>query len=188
MAFKDEKKKVLSRVDNSRKGDIDKEIRKLVDEINSKKSYYTTSSCAGRTVLLEKNGFKKNGSIWLYETHKKADFDKINIAIKATRTENDVWIKQESAILHICSETIEDADKICKIANFVGFKRAGIICISPNIMAEIFGNEKVEVRIMRNGKILVDEEFLKEIVCECNEKMQRNKVKLQKLLDAVTNI
>ena len=60
--FLKEKSGFLSKKDKSRKGHIDKDIAKILSKINSKKDYYTTSSCSGRIVLLEKLSNKKSDS------------------------------------------------------------------------------------------------------------------------------
>ena len=53
MVFEQQKKTVLSKLDKSKKGSIDKGILKLVNTINKNSNYYTTSTCSGRIILLE---------------------------------------------------------------------------------------------------------------------------------------
>ena len=47
-AFEKQKVACLSQVDLSKKGSIDNQIMDLVQYINSKENYFTTSSCSGR--------------------------------------------------------------------------------------------------------------------------------------------
>lgn len=47
-AFEKQKASCLSQVDLSKKGSIDDEIMDLVQYINAKDNYFTTSSCSGR--------------------------------------------------------------------------------------------------------------------------------------------
>ena len=47
MNFDNEKKQCLEKIDNSKKQSIDSGIKKIVDLLNSKENYYTTSSCSG---------------------------------------------------------------------------------------------------------------------------------------------
>ena len=49
--FDREKVRVLEKADLSRKGSVDAPIRELVEYINTKDDYYTTSSCSGRAVV-----------------------------------------------------------------------------------------------------------------------------------------
>jgi len=178
MEFQLEKQQDLEREDLSKKGSLDEGIKPVVELINTLSNYYTTSSCAGRTVLLERSDNRKDHAKWLYADHDTADFDRIK---KVLHSETDVWLKQESAILHVCCKTIENADNLCKLAKESGFKRAAILHITPRIIVEIFGTERVDVRVIRDGKILVHEDFLKEIINECNEKMERNKMRIDRL-------
>ena len=47
MAFETDKKTALTKIDKSKKGQIDEQIKPLCDLINSSVDYYTTSSCSG---------------------------------------------------------------------------------------------------------------------------------------------
>jgi len=47
-AFEEQKASCLSQVDLSKKGSIDDQIVDLVQYINAKDDYFTTSSCSGR--------------------------------------------------------------------------------------------------------------------------------------------
>lgn len=70
--FQSDKARILLKVDLSRKGSVDGPIRDLVEYINGKDSFYTTSSCSGRvTVFSEVRKFVKltgpyvhRGSSW----------------------------------------------------------------------------------------------------------------------------
>ena len=73
MSFENQKKVFLKKLDKSKEGHIDKEITQLVKKINSSDNYYTTSSCAGRIVLLEKKSDKKQEIRWLFKKHGKVN-------------------------------------------------------------------------------------------------------------------
>ena len=47
-AFEKQKASCLSQVDLSKKGSIDDQIMDLIQYINAKDNYFTTSSCSGR--------------------------------------------------------------------------------------------------------------------------------------------
>ena len=83
MVFKKLKKDFLSKKDKSKAGKIDKDIKKLVDMINSFSNYYTTSSCSGRIILLTipKSG-KKNEVKWLFTSHNKINFNDLKLTLK----------------------------------------------------------------------------------------------------------
>lgn len=79
--FAKEKSDFLGKKDKSRKGSIDKGVIKIINALNSKKDYYTTSSCSGRIVLLEMKFRKKNECRWIFMRHDKVTLNDINNAL-----------------------------------------------------------------------------------------------------------
>ena len=182
--FQKNKKDCLSRLDKSSKKSIDKDIKKLVALINSKENYFTTSSCSGRILLIEKKSDKKQDARFVFAEHKKADFKVIKKSL-IKLPKNDLWLKQESIILHVACKTIEDAEKLLKLIRDTGIKRAGIISLGKKIILEIIGTEAMETIIAKDGKLLVSEGYLKELVKEANKKLLRNKNKIDELFFSI---
>ncbi|XP_041965727.1 tRNA wybutosine-synthesizing protein 3 homolog isoform X3 [Alosa sapidissima] len=66
-AFKQWKRHCFSKVDFSKKGNIDDEIYPVVCLINDSSNYFTTSSCSGRIILIDghsvavNSGFRNSG-------------------------------------------------------------------------------------------------------------------------------
>jgi len=186
MGFEEQKDNALNRKDNSKKGSIDKDIRPLVDLINSKKGYYTTSSCSGRTVLIKRSSYKKFDASWLFVSHESVDFDALKGALKEILDET-VWLKQESCILHVCADTVEHAVSMLNHAKMCGFKRSGITTVNKRVMLEINSTEGIETIVAEKGKILVSEDYLKRMVEEANKKMDRNRSKIDRLYQQLMN-
>jgi len=184
MDFEKEKKDLLKNKDKSKKGSIDKEIKPLIDFINSLDDYYTTSSCSGRIVLLVKKSYSKQDIKWLFASHSKVDFNKIKNSLKKI-PKYPVWLKQEPAILHVCCRTIEDAQSLVDIARFAGFKRTGIQSTRKKINVEIGSNEVVYTIIAENGKLLVTEDHLRVLVREVNKKLDKNKGKIERFYSSI---
>ncbi len=181
MVFDNEKKVYMDKLykpDKSKKTTVDKEIIFLIDKINSLLEYYTTSSCAGRIVLItipKKN--RKDLSKWLFSSHKKIKFSELPLTKFPKET---VYFRQEGLILHIACKDIESAQKIVDKAKFVGFKRSGIMATSKRIIVEICSTEKLEAPICKNGKLIVSDEYLKFLIFEANKKMKQNEIKTKK--------
>jgi len=77
-AFEEQKASCLSQVDLSKKGSIDDQIVDLVQYINAKDDYFTTSSCSGRiSVFSELADQKKKHCEWLYVTHSTATEEEV---------------------------------------------------------------------------------------------------------------
>jgi len=172
--------------DRSLKQKIDEDILPLVDAVNSLDDFYTTSSCSGRTVLLERGSVRKCDARWIYSTHKRADPEAMIHAL-GSLSECPVWFKQESMILHVCCKTMESALALLGSAHMAGFKRSGIICASKRIMVEITGTERVDTIIADKGRLLVDKDYIEVLVREANIKMDANRARILKLARLVNS-
>ena len=74
--FEKRKNDCLGKLDKSNIGNWDEKIADLCEKINKKKQIYTTSSCAGRIVLLKEED-KKGKCKFLFRTHDRIIFDEI---------------------------------------------------------------------------------------------------------------
>jgi len=182
--FDKQKKSILSKLDKSKKGSVDKDIISLVKIINSNPNYYTTSSCSGRILLIEVPEIRKKQEIkWHYLTHNKTSFSKVKQEINKILKKdikNTVWFREESLIIHICCRTIEDASKLIEIAKHIGFKRSGINTLGKKIMLELVSTENMDAPVIKD-KLLVDDNYLKILVKEANKKLKITKEKIKKL-------
>lgn len=189
MGFSEDKENVLGKIDKSKKGAVDEGIKELVDKINSMGAYYTTSSCSGRILLIsfpEEN--RKYNVEWLFVSHEIVSFDDVKGKLawivadfKKKDNKNGVWFKEESMIMHICCRTIEDASRLIETAKHAGFKRSGINTLSNRIMLELVSTENMDVPVIKNGKLLVEDSYLKILVDEANKKLKRTNGKIKKL-------
>lgn len=102
--FPNNKKTFLSKLDKSKKGDLDQKIIPLINLINQKPNYYTTSSCSGRVYLWRGSG-KKNETQWLKVSH-----DLIKEDFFQTKEPGLIWLRQEDFILHVCCDNLEHAN------------------------------------------------------------------------------
>jgi len=178
MNFDNEKKQCLEKIDKSKKQSVDKDIKPIVDFLNSSENYYTTSSCSGRIMLIEKpESGKKHDAEWLFLTHETADAEDIKKNIKG----NNVWFKQEGAILHVCCKTMDDAEKLLDIVRAEGFKRSGMINFRKRIILEIISTELVEAPVVKGGNIIADDAYIAELVNSANKNMEKNKERMKRL-------
>jgi len=179
MLFDKNKKDILSKLDKSNKKAIDSDIGALVELLNSMEDYFTTSSCSGRILLIENMLGSKKEARFVFSSHSVASFSVIKNAL--SNIANDLWFKQESVIIHICCRDMGSAGRLLGIVRDLGMKRAGIISISKKIVIEVVGTESMETIIAKDGKLLVDDNYLKELVNEANKKLIRNKKKIDEL-------
>ena len=121
--FLEAKKRALRSLENAYKeNQVDERILQVLKIINDFQEFYTSSSCAGRIVLLEipNIGDKKNAK-FLGKWHRIVNVDEINSAVKKAK-EGQLWLLAQSPIIHIVAKTNEIADKMVKTAISCGFK------------------------------------------------------------------
>jgi len=161
-------------------GKVDSDIIPILDIINSYDNYYTSSSCYGRIVLLEipEIGDKKNAR-WLGKWHHKINKKDIYESLKKAEL-GQIWILAQAPIIHIYSNTIQDADNIVKTAISCGFKNSGFKSISNNIVIEITSTERLDAPVGLNKKIFCDDDYLSFIVDIANTVFERSTKKLEK--------
>ena len=181
--FAKEKSDFLKKKDKSKKGSVDKDVLKLVNEINSKNDYYTTSSCAGRIVLLEMKNGKKNECSWIFAKHDKVNFKEIFESLNIHKNKNEVWLSQQPLILHVACRNLDKA-KIFLDASRKIFRRAGIIAVTERkVTIEIIGSEHLET-IVADKNFVVDEKYLKQLIKYANKNFEDNKRKINQFISS----
>lgn len=183
MSFQQAKKDTLSRPDKSYIGGVDAKIKSLCDKINSREDYYTTSSCSGRVlVMIQKK--QKDRELFLWISHSEISLDELKEEINKIlnkKKKEVIKFKLDPCILHVACETLEDADKLLKKAQLAGWKRNGIISLGRKIIVELNCTERLEFPLIKNSKLLVDDEFLNRVVEESNRKLNESWKKIEKL-------
>lgn len=192
--FDKEKQDVLKKLqqcDKSKKGSVDEDIKELVDAMNSTPDYYTTSSCSGRIMLIDKGKGRKDLAEWLLSSHKiitKRDFGSVFTKqyLESEEFKNAaIWFMEEPAILHVCARNLEAAKTLLEIVRKVPFKRSGIISFSRRIMIEILDTEKMETLVAKDGVLYVRDDYSRVLIEEANKKLRNTKKKIKKLRDLI---
>jgi len=184
MGFENMKKKQFLKTDKSNIGKWDPKIKSLCEKINKKKEYYTTSSCAGRIVLL-KSSDKKIENAFLFRTHNKITFKELKKALEKIQYKDLVEFQQSSCILHVACTLLKDAQELVNKAKFAGWKRSGIMSTGRRNMVELHSTETMSFPIMNNSEVLVNEGFLKVVVEQANGKLGRVWEKIERLRDLI---
>lgn len=184
--FEKEKKQFLKKVDKSLKGKTDKAIMPLINLINSTNNFYTTSSCAGRILLMKEEGMKQK-NVFFDVWHEKINFAEAKKTIEesAKKYPGIIYLKQEPCILHVACKNLFDALRIVSMARAAGWKKSGII--SKRFMTELVSTEMLVAPVAEKGMPLVDNSYLKILVREVNSKLFRTRGKIKNLQDMIKN-
>ncbi len=190
--FLQRKKDILSKKDKSHIGKWDKKIRGLCEKINKLESYYTTSSCSGRIILIADQD-EKARDLFLKRYHDLISFEQLKkdleevfqSTIHPTTTskqgEGLIKFKLDPCALHVACKTLEDANKLYSKAKLAGWKKSGIIAIDKRYIIELNSTERLEFPIISNGEILVNNEFLEILIKRANEKLENTWRKIKAL-------
>lgn len=176
----EKRKKRAFEIDRSNIGRIDKRIKGLVDAINRKDNYFTTSSCSGRIMVIKRQGKKTNSKILFCSHEKVTDSQEIE---KVIVTGGDVWLLFNACILHVCCRTIEDAMQLFSLAKKAGFKRQGIISTKNTVMVEIMGTDHMEIILADDEGTYYTKEGLDRYLYYANKKFEKNLQKIKAFED-----
>ncbi|KAM9688601.1 tRNA wybutosine-synthesizing protein 3 homolog isoform 3-T3 [Trichechus inunguis] len=159
--FRRSKAQFLGKADLSRKGSVDEDVVELVQLLNTRDQFFTTSSCAGRILLLD-------GIVAL----KKANGDAI--------------LKFEPFILHVQCRQLKDAQLLHSAAVASGFRNSGItVGKKGKTMMAVRSTHSLEVPLSHNGKLMVTEEYIDFLLNIANQKMEENKKRIERFYNCL---
>ncbi|ASJ08063.1 hypothetical protein A3L11_02010 [Thermococcus siculi] len=162
-------------------GKVDEDIIDLLLLINSIKGIYTTSSCSGRIGIIEEPALgAKPLSRWLIKVHRPVEFEEAREALRNAR-EGLIFLKSQPPIFHIVAEDLERAKKLHELGLASGFKYTTFKVVSKRHLVEINATEYLTAPLGRDGRVLVDDEYLRFAVGVGNDMLKRSKGRLPRL-------
>jgi len=175
------KKRALQKLDQAiNESKVDKTILPLLTIINESTSYYTSSSCAGRIVLLQlpQIGDKQNAQ-FLRKWHRTIEPGELMSASKSADV-GQLWLLAQSPIIHLIAKTADVADLMLKTAIACGFKNSGIRSLDKKIVVEICSTERLDAPVGKDGVLFCDDEYLELLVSIVNEVLEKSRKKLSR--------
>jgi tRNA wybutosine-synthesizing protein 3 len=162
-------------------GRMDLEFIPLCDHIAKTENYFTSSSCAGRIALVGLGEEEtKQESAFHRKWHRKVKEKEVLEAIKEFKG-TVLWFKQEPLILHLGTNTLENAKKILELCEKCGIKRAGIKTAKEGkLIVEMLGTQNIMTPI-KEGKTQAGKKYIKYLVKKANEKFEKNQELIKKL-------
>ncbi|XP_023574038.1 tRNA wybutosine-synthesizing protein 3 homolog isoform X3 [Octodon degus] len=173
----------LSKADLSRKGSVDEDVVDLVRLLNAREQFFTTSSCAGRILLLDGgiNGFEvqKQNCCWLLVTHKPCVKEDVMAALK--KASGDAVLKFEPLVLHVQCRQLQDAQLLHAVAVDSGFRNSGItVGKKGKTILAVRSTHGLEVPLSHKGKLMVTEEYIDFLLNTANQKLEENKKRIER--------
>jgi tRNA wybutosine-synthesizing protein 3 len=184
--FFDAKERALNSLEDAcAEHTVDEGVLPVLDLINSIEGFYTSSSCAGRIVLLEIPQIgDKRSAVFLGVWHRPIEPRELKAA--ATKaTKGLLWLLAQAPILHIGAETLELADRMVKTAISCGFKNSSVKSTGKKIRIEVCSTERLDAPIGRDGCLFCEEEYLSLLVEISNEVIGRSGKKMARFAKTV---
>ena len=182
--FENTKKNILGKKDKSSKESWDEPIKELCEKINSKKSYFTTSSCSGRIILIIENE-KKLPGLFLFRSHGKVNFNELKKetekACEKSKGKEMIFFKQEPCVLTVSCRDLKSQRELFEKARNNGWKKSGIVTTDKKFMTELMSSENISFPVIDNKRILVDDGFLKLVVRKANKNLERGWGRIKRL-------
>ena len=169
----------LAKAIDEKKFDI--EVLDFVNILNSHDQYYTTSSCAGRFVILSKSSFRgKYTSYFVFKSHSPPiDFRLVLQALKQPFS-GYLYINVEPPTFHVACKTIEDAIQLHQSAIDSNIGYSMFKTIKKSIVVEIRGTGMLYIPIGFNSTILVSDDYIKHIIQLSNEILTDEQARIKK--------
>ena len=164
----------------------DARIIPTVDFIFSKKEFFTTSSCSGRILLIQLDSKEtKKPKAFFAKYHSIPKFSEVWKKLHE-KSQNNLWFKQESFVIVLGANTLENAKKIMSVCRNNGVKKVGIMSAEEGkFLVEAFGSNYMSFLIKEKNKILGSEEFVEKQFKTACKKLHANWKMLEKLEKAL---
>lgn len=160
----------------------DEKLVPLCNFIAGTENYYTSSGCAGRIILLQlPKGECKREASFIRRWHRKISAKETMQAL-GEETRGEVWMKMEPFILHLGTNSLENAGRILRVMGKAGVKRGGIIVAKQGkFLVEMQGTQEMSVPLKQGSKVLVQPSYLKWLVEKANSKLEETYKRLERL-------
>lgn len=150
------------------------------------KGTYTTSSCAGRILVLGLDEEEqKKPNLFVGKWHRTVKLKEVVEKLDETKFD-ELWLKQEPFIIHIVVKDLKGAERVLNSKKIAGIKRGGIINLKEGrIIIEVLGTGYMSVPVKMRGKILFNKKQLGILIKKANAKVKRNYKQLWKFLNVL---
>lgn len=166
-------------------GQVDQRALPVLEALNAREEYFTTSSCAGRIVLLEVPSIgNKTGARFLEKWDDAIDTAALQRAL-ARANDGELWLMAQPPIFHIAATDIEAAAALVSVARESGFKNSSIKALGSRIRVEIASTEEMDVPLGKDGRLFCDRKYLELVVELANEILYSVQEKLTLLQESI---
>ncbi|KAK2107161.1 tRNA methyltransferase tyw3 [Saguinus oedipus] len=181
--FRKWKVQCLSKADLSRKGSVDEDVVELVQFLNMRDQFFTTSSCAGRILLLDGPVkvifFMVEIVAASNPSRRRLPFPTIHVSIP----EKDSELSGSDELLSLLALKKANGDATLKFEPFVLHVQCRQLQ-DAQILA-VRSTHGLEVPLSHKGKLMVTEEYIDFLLNVANQKMEENKKRIERFYNCL---
>ncbi|KDO23949.1 hypothetical protein SPRG_10645 [Saprolegnia parasitica CBS 223.65] len=184
--------KLQDAIDKSPKGSIDAPIVDMIEAVNGHPNYVRylqqllgPHRCFCGVAEDGADHLITKGGKWLVSSHAPVSYDELHAAVLADPSQLNgmVIFKHEPFIMHVQCRDEEAAKAMLQCGLACGFRESGVVLGNKRTMVAIRTTaNSMEIPIALNGKLMVDDEYLRWILAIANEKFKANVCKTQRFM------
>ena len=186
------KKAMLQKLDTVlREGRVDPGAIPVINALNRRCEYYTTSSCEGRIQVIRTNRIgDKAGAEVLGKWHERIDPKDLRAALDRWDGKGYVYLMVQSPIFHVVVRDLGAAVELQRTGMRCGFKYSTIRSLKlartgpDKITVELLSSLRFDMPLAHRGRIYPDHDQLEFLTDRANEVIGMCKERLARLADA----
>ncbi len=188
--FKTKKQAALKKWETAKKENkVDLEVVELVELINGFEQYYTTSSCAGRLIIISKSSVRnKYNTTFHFKSHSPSAITIENVGFPIEFEQNELWLLLEPPNFHVGCSDLENMLKLLNLSKKAGFGQSKIQSVKPTLTIEVLGTSRISLPIGNEKKMVVSQDYLEYILKAASSMLKEEQKRLEILQDFLLNL
>ena len=184
MDFIETKKRILKTYrEFTIKNLVDNKMLEINRIINENENFITTSSCAGRIIIIGKKTLReKYDTIFFLKTHdaleKQYNIEKLDF-------ENELWVLFEPPNIHIKCKDLKSAKMLHQIALGAKLSKSKFQSIKKPYVVEILGTGNLQIPIGFDGKLAIDQNYFDKIITVANQILIQEQSRLKSFKELI---
>ena len=162
---------------------VDNKMLEINRIINDNENLVTTSSCAGRIIIIGKKALREK-----YNTHfflKTHDALEKKYNIQDLDFKNELWLLYEPPNIHIKCKDLTSAKMLHQFALKAKLSKSKFQSIKKPYVVEILGTGNLQIPIGFDGKLEIDQNYFDKIINVANQILIEEQNRLKSLKELI---
>lgn len=162
---------------------VDNKMLEINRIINENENFVTTSSCAGRIIIIGKKALReKYNTNFFLKTHDALE-RKYNI--ENLHFDNELWVLYEPPNIHIKCKDLKSAKMLHQFALEAKLSKSKFQSIKKPYVVEILGTGNLQIPIGFDGKLAIDQNYFNKVITVANKILIEEQNRLKSLKELI---